>query len=168
MIKKIYLDMDGVLCNFERRYFELYNELPGSMRDRKQFNVHWDDFIATKQFETLEWYSGGKELVKYCSELDIPIELLSSSGGMKYHTEVERQKCVWLDKNGLGKLKANIVSGRKLKAEFATPETILIDDTYDVIQLFISAGGIGIHHKEIGNTLMMLEKVIEVELNTVI
>ena len=101
MIKKIYLDMDGVLCNFERRYFELYNELPGSMRDRKQFNVHWDDFIATKQFETLDWYSGGKELVKFCSELDIPIELLSSSGGMKYHTEVERQKCVWLDKNGM-------------------------------------------------------------------
>ena len=47
----LYLDMDGVLCNFERRYFELYNELPGSMRDRKDFNVHWDHFIETKQFE---------------------------------------------------------------------------------------------------------------------
>ena len=45
MIEKIYLDMDGVLCNFERRYFQLYNELPGSMRDRKDFNIHWDNFI---------------------------------------------------------------------------------------------------------------------------
>jgi hypothetical protein len=144
MIEKIYLDMDGVLCNFERRYFELYKELPGSMRDRKEFNVHWHDFIATKQFETLDWYPGGN----------------------KYHDEVARQKRVWLENNGLDKLKANVVPGRKHKAEYATPNTILIDDTQDIIQSFNAAGGIGILHKEIGNTLMMLEKLLEVELNT--
>jgi len=166
MIEKIYLDMDGVLCNFERRYFELYKELPGSMRDRKEFNVHWHDFIATKQFETLDWYPGGKELVAFCFEADVPIELLTSSGGNKYHKEVERQKIVWLENNGLGKLKANVVPGRKHKAEYATPNTILIDDTQDIIQMFNAAGGIGILHKEIGNTLMMLEKLLEVELNT--
>jgi uncharacterized protein Smg (DUF494 family) len=31
--------------------------------------------------------------------------------------------------------------------------------------MFNAAGGIGILHKEIGNTLMMLEKLLEVELN---
>ena len=161
MIKKIYLDMDGVLCNFERRYFELYNELPGSMRDRKDFNVHWDHFIETKQFESLEWYPGGKQLVDFCMKTKLPIELLTSSGGQKHHGEVAQQKRVWLDKNGLGKLKANVVAGRKTKAEYATPETILIDDTPDVIQSFIAAGGVGILHKEIGNTLMMLENRIQ-------
>ena len=166
MIEKIYLDMDGVLCNFERRYFELYKELPGSMRDRKDFNLHWHDFIATKQFETLDWYPGGKELVDFCFKTKLPIELLTSSGGNKYHDEVARQKVVWLENNGLGKLKANVVPGRKHKAEYATPNTILIDDTQDIIQSFNAAGGIGILHKEIGNTLMMLEKLLEVELNT--
>ena len=166
MIEKIYLDMDGVLCNFERRYFELYKELPGSMRDRKDFNLHWHDFIATKQFETLDWYPGGKELVDFCFKTKLPIELLTSSGGNKYHDEVARQKVVWLENNGLGKLKANVVPGRKHKAEYATPNTILIDDTQDIIQMFNAAGGIGILHKEIGNTLMMLEKLLEVELNT--
>ena len=161
MIEKIYLDMDGVLCNFERRYFELYKELPGSMRDRKDFNVHWHDFIATKQFETLDWYPGGKELVDFCFKTKLPIELLTSSGGNKYHDEVARQKVVWLENNGLGKLKANVVPGRKHKAEYATPNTILIDDTPDIIQMFNAADGIGILHKEIGNTLMMLEDRIE-------
>jgi hypothetical protein len=166
MIEKIYLDMDGVLCNFERRYFQLYNELPGSMRDRKDFNLHWDHFIENKQFETLEWYPGGKQLVDFCFKTKLPIELLTSSGGQKHHKEVERQKIVWLANNGLGKLKANVVPGRKHKAEYATPNTILIDDTQDIIQMFNAAGGIGILHKEIGNTLMMLEKLLEVELNT--
>lgn len=166
MIEKIYLDMDGVLCNFERRYFELYKELPGSMRDRKDFNVHWHDFIATKQFETLDWYPGGKELVSFCFKSNVPIELLTSSGGNKYHDEVARQKRVWLDNNGFVKLKANVVPGRKHKAEYATPNTILIDDTQDIIQSFNAAGGIGILHKEIGNTLMMLEDRIESLLNT--
>ena len=166
MIEKIYLDMDGVLCNFERRYFELYKELPGSMRDRKEFSVHWHDFIATKQFETLDWYPGGKELVMFCFEANVSIELLTSSGGNKYHDEVARQKVVWLENNGLDKLKANVVPGRKHKAEYATPNTILIDDTQDIIQSFNAAGGIGILHKEIGNTLMMLEDRIESVLNT--
>lgn len=161
MIEKIYLDMDGVLCNFERRYFQLYNELPGSMRDRKEFSNHWDHFIETKQFETLEWYPGGKELVDFCMKTKLPIELLTSSGGQKHHEEVERQKRVWLDMNGLVKLKANVVAGRKRKSEYATPKTILIDDTPDVIQGFNAAGGIGILHKEIGNTLMMLQDRIE-------
>lgn len=167
MIEKIYLDMDGVLCNFERRYFELYKELPGSMRDRKDFNLHWDHFIETKQFETLDWYPGGKELVMFCFEQDdIPVELLTSSGGIKNHEEVARQKRVWLDTHGLSMLKANVVAGRKRKAEYATPNTILIDDTTDVIQSFNAAGGIGILHKEIGNTLMMLQDRIASVLNT--
>jgi hypothetical protein len=61
MIKKIYLDMDGVLCNFERRYLELYDELPGSMRDRKDFNVNWDHFVQSEQFKTLDWWPGGRD-----------------------------------------------------------------------------------------------------------
>jgi len=166
MIEKIYLDMDGVLCNFERRYFELYKELPGSMRDRKDFNVHWDNFILTNQFETLDWYPGGKELVSFCLEQDIPVELLTSSGGQKHHEEVERQKNVWLKHNGLGSLTANVVAGRKRKADYATPNTILIDDTPDVIQSFNAAGGIGILHKELGNTMMMLKDRLAVSLNT--
>ena len=163
MIKKIYLDMDGVLCNFERRYLELYDELPGSMRNRKDFDVNWDHFVQTGQFRTLDWWSGGRELLtyitKYWQENEVEVEILSSSGGQKYHEEVALQKVGWLRDKGIP-FKANIVSGRKAKAEYATPESILIDDTHDVIQGFIAAGGIGVHHKDIGNTLLMLDKLL--------
>lgn len=161
MIEKIYVDMDGVICNFERRYFELYGELPGSMRDRKEFSSHWDNFIETRQFESLDWWPGGKELILFLEEeTDVPYEILTSSGGNKHHDKVEKQKQVWLKNNGLSHVKPNVVAGRKNKALYATPNTILIDDTADVIDAFNKANGIGILHKEIGNTLMMLRKLL--------
>ena len=160
MIDMIYLDMDGVLCNFERRYFELYGELPGSMRDRKEFSVHWEHFIQTKQFETLDWYPGAQKLLEYCFATGIPIEVLTSSGGNKYHDLVESHKKVWLESHGLGMLKANVVAGRKNKAKFATPNRILIDDTPDVIDSYNAAGGLGILHKEVVNTLLYLDKLL--------
>jgi len=159
MIEKLYLDMDGVLCNFERRYFELYGELPGSMRNRKEFSNHWEDFIMTKQFETLDMWPGAKKLILYAESLTVPVEILTSSGGNKFHDKVAEQKMVWLKTKGI-EFPCNVVSGRKNKANYATPKTILVDDTADVIQAFNAAGGIGILHKEAGNTLMMLEKLL--------
>lgn len=158
---KIYLDMDGVLCNFERRYFELYGKLPGSMRDRKAFDENWDHFVETEQFKTLEWWANGKQLIEHVQTLDdIEIEILSSSGGDKYHDEVSRQKKYWLESKNIP-FKANIVSGRRNKSKYATSDSILIDDTYDVIQSFIGAGGIGIHHKDFGNTLLLLNSIVD-------
>jgi beta-phosphoglucomutase-like phosphatase (HAD superfamily) len=157
---KVYVDMDGVLANFERRYFERYGELPGSMRDKKEFNNYWDDFVLTRQFETLELWPGATELLQYLDlQTSVEKEILSSSGGPKYHDTVTEQKKVWLKKFDI-LYPANIVSGRKNKALYAKPDTILIDDTSDVITAFNKAGGIGILHKEVGNTLMMLDKVI--------
>jgi phosphoglycolate phosphatase-like HAD superfamily hydrolase len=167
MIEKIYLDMDGVLCNFEKRYTELYKESPNSSRDKKNWSENWTDFVLTKQFETLDIFPGAIELLRYVRKTELPIEILTSSGGAKYHDLVAQQKDIWLKKQGLA-YKRNVVSGRGLKASYATPDTILIDDTEDVIDAFNKAGGIGILHKDIGETLQTLDSVLAKQLNTVI
>lgn len=167
MIEKIYLDMDGVLCNFEKRYTELYNESPNSSRDKKSWSENWTDFIMTKQFETLDIFPGAIELLRYVRRTELPIEMLTSSGGAKYHNLVAEQKDIWLKKQGLA-YKRNVVPQRSLKASYATPNTILIDDTEDVIAVFNKAGGIGILHKDIGETLQTLDSVLAKQLNTVI
>ena len=38
MIDKIYLDLDGCICDFEKRYEELYGATPKDSRDRKEFS----------------------------------------------------------------------------------------------------------------------------------
>ena len=152
--------MDGVLCNFEKRFTELYGEDALGSRDRKNFTTNWPNFIMDGNFENLEWFPGGKELLDFIqNETDWEVEILSSSGGEKFHSEVAAQKVVWLCNNGIP-YKANIVPGRKHKTAYATPETILIDDTEDIIVNFNAAGGLGILHKDINDTLAKLRTLL--------
>jgi len=159
-VTKLYLDMDGVLCNFEKRFTELYGKDALGARDRKNFTTNWPNFIMDGNFESLEWFPGGKELLDFIqNETDWEVEILSSSGGEKFHSEVAAQKVVWLCDKGIP-YKANIVPGRKHKTAYATPETILIDDTEDIIVNFNAAGGLGILHKDINETLAKLRTLL--------
>lgn len=152
--------MDGVLCNFEKRFTELYGKDALGARDRKNFTTNWPNFIMDGNFESLEWFPGGKELLDFIqNETDWEVEILSSSGGEKFHSEVAAQKVVWLCNNGIP-YKANIVPGRKHKTAYATPETILIDDTEDIIVNFNAAGGLGILHKDANETLAKLRTLL--------
>ena len=162
--------MDGVLCDFEKRYIELFNESPSSMRDRKDWSINWTKFIETEQFKTLDRFVGSPDLLTYinwCHNEGINIEILSSSGGLKYHKEVTEQKIHWLCEKGIP-YKANVVPGKKYKAEYANPESILIDDTPSIIIDFKVAGGYGILHKEVGETLTILRSLLNRQLNIVI
>jgi len=159
-VTKLYLDMDGVLCNFEKRFTELYGKDALGARDRKNFTTNWPNFIMDGNFESLEWFPGGKELLDFIqNETDWEVEILSSSGGEKFHSEVAAQKVVWLCDKGIP-YKANIVPGRKHKTAYATPETILIDDTEDIIVNFNAAGGLGILHKDANETLAKLRTLL--------
>jgi hypothetical protein len=160
-IQKIYLDMDGVLSDFNKRYKEVFKQKALSSRERgEKHDDKWNQFVEGKNFETLDWYPGGQELLKYIISLDIPVEILSSSGGRMHHEEVKRQKKVWLKSHNIDFL-ANIVPGRHLKANYAKSDIILIDDTQDVIDDFNTAGGIGILHKDTAKTIDIVQSVLD-------
>lgn len=164
MINKIYLDMDGVLSDFEGRYFSLFDKERKDVRSAKESNPNWTKFVHTEQFKTLDFAPDAVKFLKFIEEvhaLGVEVEILSSSGGKKHHEEVASQKVYWLCKRNIPYF-ANIVSGRKLKSNYATPEAILVDDTKDVIDAFNQAGGHGILHRNVDDTIKQIKSLLNI------
>jgi hypothetical protein len=156
---KIYLDMDGVLTDFEKRYDELFGVRPSEAQARtSHFWRFFEEFIATGQFKTLEKHKDADKLLHFVHTLGVPVEILSSSGGPKHHDCVVAQKEAWLRNNGIT-YKANIVPGGSKKAELAHPWHILVDDTLHVIEKYRAAGGTAVHHYDINVTLNELARL---------
>jgi hypothetical protein len=156
---KIYLDMDGVLTDFDKRYSELFGERPTDVQRRaKHFWSNWETFIKGSNFSTLDKHKDADKLLQFVDELQVPVEILSSSGGKEFHAEVTSQKIEWLCNNSIP-YKANIVPGGSKKAELAHPWHILIDDTEHVVEKYRTAGGTAILHYDIDVTLKELSRL---------
>jgi len=159
--------MDGVLCNFDSAYTKRFQMTPSEMRaqrDKKMFWNTWETFIREKWFEKLDWFPGAKDLVAFLKDIEygVEIEILSSSGGTKFHDDVSLQKSVWLDRAEIF-WERNFVPGRKHKKDYANEHVILIDDTTDVIESFYQCGGNVILHRDAADTIKFVKEYISVE-----
>ena len=159
-MKKItlYLDMDGVLCNFNKKFQELkllYPDEPDHTRFRNAVMVH-------KIFEDLEFMPDAQQLLNHVSRLNgIDIEILTSMGTPdRTRSDAARsQKTKWLDKWNIP-YKANFTRNKQEKANYASPRSILIDDSIGCISPFIDAGGHGILHTNSSNTISILDATL--------
>lgn len=158
MINLIYLDMDGVLADFDHRYTELFGVAPKKVKG-ENWNINWTKFVQGNHFSDLSWYPGGKELLEFVHNTGIHYQILSSSSNATHHEEIERQKKQWLIQNNI-LAPANIVPGKQYKAKYATPSKLLIDDMSANIDAFVKAGGLGIVHKDLNSTLKTLQSFL--------
>lgn len=156
---KIYLDMDGVIADFEKRYEALYHMHPREAEKHQQFNKFFDEFIATKQFATLDLMPGAVVGMNYLNTLGIPVEILSSTASQERYDAISKQKRTWLQINNIT-YKENFVPGKRFKYQFATPDSVIIDDTESVIRDWRKAGGIGILHKDWSTTISILRMYV--------
>lgn len=158
-IKKIYLDMDGVIADFTKGYKELNNMEPREAEKHKRFDHFFDEFIAAGKFANLDAMPDTNQLIVYLNHLymnrSVPTEILSSTASQDRFEEVSRQKILWLKKQGIN-FKHNFVPGKRFKCQYATPDSIIIDDTQSVIDDWRKAGGIAIWHKDAATTISQL------------
>jgi len=156
---KIMVDMDGVLCNFEKRYKELYGDV--SEKDRRAvFRPNFSDFIATNQFATLEPMPDFWILHQYLNLLNIPKQILSSTAYEETFETISKQKREWLHNHNVYWPDPIFVPGKRHKYKFAQPDTVIIDDTYSVIEDWRNHNGIAIWHKDARNTISELESLL--------
>jgi hypothetical protein len=152
-ITKIFVDMDGVLTDFNKRYKEIYLI---STSDKTNFEDNFRAFIDANHFATLDTLEGFSTLKNYLDSLSIEKCILSSTGRKEKHMDVSTQKMIWLADKGITWPKI-FVPGKHLKKQYANPNSILIDDTESVINDWNEAGGIGILHKNAKTTIQTLK-----------
>ena len=152
----LYLDMDGVLADFNKEYLKLNP----NVYDRKRFR---NAVMEDKIFEKLDFMPDTQELLNHVRKLHgINIEILTSMGTHDpiQGAEAKRQKLAWLEKHGIN-YKANFVRNKEEKgALFAKPNTILVDDSVGCVAPFIKAGGRGILHSHSSETIPMIDSII--------
>jgi hypothetical protein len=139
---KIFLDMDGVLVNFDEQFQELTGMMPREFESKYSSDEFWEkiDGAGVGFWRGMKWMPGGEALYNRASQFDHA--LLSSPS----RSEVSKiGKRLWRrDKTPNTKL---ILARSYNKRKYAAPNHILIDDRADNIQQWRDAGGIGILYK---------------------
>jgi hypothetical protein len=152
--------MDGVIADFEKRYLELYGVTPDSTRNNKQFGGFFDKFIEDGHFATLDMMPGAMYLIYALRNAVPPTQILSSTASEDRHEAISKQKIEWLKTNQID-FQRNFVPGKRLKKNYARTDTLIIDDTESVISDWRAAGGVAIWHKNIQDTLVQLNFILD-------
>ncbi len=153
----LYLDMDGVLCNFDKAY----TQFDPQKADRKRFR---QAVMEYRIFEDLEFMPDARELLNHVSKLhSVNIEILTSMGtfDVEQGFQAKVQKMHWLNKHNIP-YKPNFVRSKSEKAKYACSTSILIDDSVGCITPYIEAGGHGILHTNASKTIAILDSTLEI------
>ncbi len=148
----IYLDMDGVIADFDG-YFEhlfgvLPRQIPATERWKKVNSTpnYWADLPKIPEADTL---------INYLNKYGFTILTGVPVSGCE---KAKNEKRIWL-KNRYGIETDVICCFSRDKAKYCRLGDILIDDWSPNIERWIKAGGIGILHTSIENTLEQLKQL---------
>lgn len=153
---KIYVDMDGVLTNFDDAVKKIG---AGAILDEEASTEEKDkawkmvEAAGTGFWSEMEWAPDGQKLWKLVSKINPNPVLLSSPGDI---TCAIRGKKEWIDKNMPG----TAAFFEKVKSPYAERNAVLIDDTTKHVEAWKDAGGIGILHKNFEDTERQLLELL--------
>lgn len=158
----IYVDMDGVLCNF------LKGASDATGYDLKQHSqweqikgTHWKTIskMGSRFWARLPWMPDGKKLWNFVKPYEPRILSAFPQAEQNKQFAIDGKK-EWIRKNLSGVKEINIVRGQE-KQNFARKGAILIDDSPRNIKQFIQAGGIGILHTDANKTIDILKSILQ-------
>ena len=160
---KVYLDMDGVLADFDQRFRDLSGMAPKDFENKYGRKAFWD--LIDEENKVKFWVGiptmpGAADLVSAVKDYDY--ELLTSPSAKK---QSYLGKILWV-KNHTGdvfpsKPRINFKKAKEkhlVKPQLAKTD-ILIDDREDTIGRWNAAGGTGIVYKNISQVLNDLGKL---------
>lgn len=164
-IEIIYLDMDGVLCDFHLEFkiksgvdVAEYEKTKGSQSLWKFINDAGVDF-----WENMTPMKDMEDLKSFVFKNFVRVGILSSSSKKNGSIYADEGKRLWLKKyNFTSQIDASdiiIVGSAQDKQKYAGPGKILVDDYKNNIDSWRAKGGIGIQHFNANRTIGDLERI---------
>jgi 5'(3')-deoxyribonucleotidase len=156
---KIYLDMDGVLADFDSAASLIIDKNSPDFSKKKLWQaIAKYDAEVQPFFENLSLMEDALILTEFLNKTFENIEILTASGSTP--RTVKEQKIKWATKN-FPAYKINVVRKSPDKARYASQDAILIDDREKSIMPFMAAGGVGILYKSASSTIDALMSIIK-------
>lgn len=157
---EIYCDMDGVLCDFERRFEEYTGSSPKGYKSKKGLQKFWNEVHkhGVDFWSGMEWQEGGKELWDYIEKYRPTIlttpsrEIVSRIG-----------KALWVSRN-LQNYDRVLFTPKEGKSKYARQGRILIDDLGKNLKEWEEAGGCSIKCRN-GNIDEVIKNLVKLGCN---
>ena len=158
-VKRIYVDMDGVLCDFLRGCESyLGHPLTNDDKGHTEYDLRKQELTDKRLFANLPPMVDMYDLLGYIKHCETTCEILTAAG-------VVNRELVVYDKNEWikryvdpGVVVTCTMSGSQ-KAAFAYEGSVLIDDRKKNIEAWENAGGIGILHTSAKETIEALKEL---------
>lgn len=158
---KVYIDIDGVLADFDKKAKEITSGKYG--RDDFSKGNFWKAVYRYNSevepfFESLPKMSGADKLMNFAVNNFENVALLTATGFTP--KDAAEQKTRWAAKNFPG-IKTLTVTNSAHKAVYSNPRSILIDDRTASIDPWRKAGGLGILFTNTDQAISELKTVLK-------
>lgn len=157
--KMIYIDLDGVLADFNGKVLEIMGKYPHQVTPKELWKTleHVDNF-----YYSLDIIEGSKEFLEtilYINNINVEILTALPSPSKKLRTS-SNDKIMWVYDKLDPYIITNCVSNWRMKSYYCrNDDDILIDDQEKNIVNWQETGGIGILHNNFEDTMQKLKEL---------